>query len=375
MAAALEGLRVIEFEGMGPGPFCGMMLADHGADVVRIVRPARNASEMPLPAGRYDVLGRGRRTLSLDLKDPASIESCLQLFQKSDAILEGFRPGVMERLGLGPDVALQRNPRLAYARMTGWGQTGPRATQAGHDINYIAISGALHAIGPRDKPVPPLNLVGDFGGGGMFMAFGILAAVLHARATGVGQVVDCAMSDSAAVLMSAIWGAFGSGEWRDTRSANILDGAAPFYDTYCCGDGKWVAVGAIEPAFYQLLLKKLGLEDSQMAIWRDRQRWPKLKEDIAVAFAARPRADWDIIFGDLDACYAPVLSLEEAPFDPHNLARGTFVKIDGVTQPEAAPKFSKTPGIAKGNVKAVTVSDLISDWSAEGMFPRFGEGR
>lgn len=363
MTGVLQGVRIVEFEGIGPGPFCGMMLADHGAEVVRIARPGGNAGGAPLPTDQFDILARGRRTIVLDLKDDQSVETCLQILESADGLIEGFRPGVMERLGLGPDIVLGRNPALAYGRMTGWGQSGPRSMLAGHDINYIAITGALHSIGTEHKPVPPLNLVGDFGGGSMFLAFGLLAAIIHARATGRGQVVDCAVSDGASVLMGPIWGLCGSGAWRDTRAANILDGGAPFYDTYRCADGQWVAVGAIEPEFYHVLLSNLGLNDERLIGWWDYQRWPQLKQEIAAAFAARPRAHWDKLFAGLDACYTPILSLSEAAQDPHNVARVVFVEIDGVTQPAPAPRFSETPGAIKCRAANVSPADIITEWS------------
>lgn len=357
----LDDVRVIEFEGIGPAPFCGMMLADHGADVVRIARPGGNQGGAPLPPARFDIMGRGRRTVVLDLKDPEATEVCLDLIAGADALIEGFRPGVMERLGLGPEIALSRNPKLAYARMTGWGQSGPYAQLAGHDINYIAVAGALHGIGPAVKPVPPLNLVGDFGGGAMFMAFGVVSAILNARSTGKGQVIDCAMSDGASTLMASLWGMNASGAWRDQREANLIDGGAHFYDTYQCSDGKWVAIGAIEPQFYHILLDRLGLEDKDLQAWRNPDAWPSMKQRLAEKFAARSRDEWVNVFAGLDACFAPVLSMEEAPRDPHNLARSSLTNIDGVVQPAPAPRFLGTPGTIAAN-ETTTPGAILASW-------------
>src|SRR5580700_4430494 len=271
----LSGLKIVEFAGIGPGPFCGMLLSDLGADVVRIDRKG------PGRGSKTDVTGRGRKSVAMDLKSPAAVEACLKLMETADAVFEGFRPGVMERLGLGPDVALARNPRLVFGRMTGWGQTGPYAMAAGHDMNYIAISGALSAIGTPDKPVPPLNLVGDFGGGALYLAFGLLAGVIHARATGQGQVIDCAMSDGSASLMAMFYGMAASGAWADQRNANMLDGGAQFYDTYECACGRFISLGSIEPQFYALLLEKAGLEDPAFKAQMDRGAWPDLKSKLA----------------------------------------------------------------------------------------------
>lgn len=358
----LTGVRIVEFAGIGPGPFCGMLLSDLGADVVRIDRKG---------AGRgapSDVTSRGRRSVALDLKDPAAVETCLKLMEKADAIIEGFRPGVMERLGLGPDVALRRNPRLVFGRMTGWGQTGPWASAAGHDMNYIAITGALHAIGTSDKPVPPLNLVGDFGGGALYLAFGLLAGIIQARETGTGQVVDCAMSDGAASLMAMFYGFKAAGMWKEERRANLLDGGAHFYDTYQCKDGKWVSIGSIEPQFYALLLEKTGASDPEFARQMDRAAWPSLREKLAALIATRTRDEWAEVMGGSDVCFAPVLDLDEAPRHPHNVARQTFVEVAGVTQPAPAPRFSATPGAIQGPPPAIGAHtrEALLDWGLTG---------
>ncbi|MDB5449674.1 MAG: putative acyl-CoA transferase/carnitine dehydratase [Phenylobacterium sp.] len=354
----LTGLKVVEFAGIGPGPFCGMLLSDLGADVVRIDRKGARGG------APSDVTARGRRSVALDLKAPAAIETCLQLMEKADAVIEGFRPGVMERLGLGPEVALKRNPKLVFGRMTGWGQTGPYANAAGHDMNYIAITGALHAIGTQDKPVPPLNLVGDFGGGALYLAFGLLAGVIHARETGQGQVIDCAMSDGAASLMAMFYGFKASGMWQEKRRANLLDGGAHFYDTYQCADGKWISIGSIEPQFYALLLEKTGIDDPDFTRQMDRAAWPQLREKLAAVIARKTQAEWCAIMDATDVCFAPVLDLGEAPKHPHNMARQTFVEVAGVTQPAPAPRFSATPGAVQGPPPAIGAHDrtALADW-------------
>jgi alpha-methylacyl-CoA racemase len=354
----LLGLKIVEFAGIGPGPFCGMLLSDLGADVVRIDRLGGRGG------APSDVTARGRRSVALDLKAPAAIETALQLIDRADAVFEGFRPGVMERLGLGPDVALARNPKLVYGRMTGWGQFGPYAQAAGHDINYIALTGALHAIGPAEKPVPPLNLVGDFGGGALYLAFGLLAGVIHARATGQGQVIDCAMTDGAASLMSMFYGMSASGMWADARQANLLDGAAQFYDTYECADGKWISLGSIEPQFYALLLEKAGLSDPALLAQMNRAEWPALKAQVAAAIKAKTQDEWCEIMDATDVCFAPVLSLAEAPKHPHNAARKTFVEVAGVTQPAPAPRFSATPGAITGPPPAIGAhtAEVLAEW-------------
>jgi alpha-methylacyl-CoA racemase len=335
----LHGVRVIEMAGLGPGPYCAMLLADMGADVVRVDRPG-GGPRPGEPAPERDVLTRGRRSIALDLKDPAAVRTLLSLVEKADLLVEGYRPGVMERLGLGPDVCHARNPALVYGRMTGWGQHGPLAPRAGHDINYIALSGALHAIGPADGvPVPPLNLVGDFGGGGMLLAFGLLCALLEARRSGRGRVVDAAMSDGAASLMTIIYGLHASGLWRDARGRNLLDGGAPYYGCYRCADGGHVAVGALEPAFFRDLLDLLGLADGPE--WRqdDAALWPRQRRRFAEIFATRSRDEWAALADGRDCCLTPVLSLAEAPDHPHNRARGTFVTNAGIVQPAPVPRF------------------------------------
>ncbi len=343
MPGALDGLTVLEFAGIGPAPFAAMMLADHGARVIRIERPA--TPDRHGGAGNRDILARNREILALDLKDPAAIAHIRQLVQQADVVIEGFRPGVMERLGLGPGVLLGENPRLVYGRMTGWGQEGPMAALAGHDINYIALSGALHTYGPAGaKPAFPANAVGDFGGGGMMMAFGVMAAVFSAQRTGLGQVIDCAMVDGAAILSAMTYSLFGNGQWRDARGVNLLDGGAHFYDTYETGDGRWISVGSIEPQFYALLLKQAGLaDDPDFARQMDARAWPSLKERLAAVFLTKTRDEWCALFDGTDACIAPVLSLAEAPHHPHNVARQTFVDRDGMIMPAPAPRFSRTP--------------------------------
>lgn len=355
----LSGLKVVEFAGIGPGPFCGMLLSDLGADVVRIDRKGGGRG-----GSRHDVTSRGRRSVALDLKKPEAVEAALTLIAGADALIEGYRPGVMERLGLGPDKALGRNPRLVYGRMTGWGQTGPLAHAAGHDINYLALSGALHAIGTRHKPVPPLNLVADFGGGALYLAFGLLAGVLSARQTGRGQVVDAAMTDGVASLMAMTWGFRSAGLWGEERAANMLDGGAPFYDTYRCADGGWLAVGPIEPQFYALLREKAGLSEPVFDAQMDRAAWPQQKARLAEVFATRSRDDWCALLEGTDACVAPVLSLAEAPGHPHNAARGTYLELDGVTQPAPAPRFSETPGGIQGPPPAIGADTdaVLADW-------------
>ncbi|MBK1658945.1 CaiB/BaiF CoA transferase family protein [Paracraurococcus ruber] len=337
----LQGLRIIEFAGIGPGPFCGMVLADLGAEVLRIDR-----KDGP-PGAREDFTGRGRRSVTLDLKSPAAVEAALRLVERADALIEGFRPGVMERLGLGPETCLGRNPRLVYGRMTGWGQEGPLAQAAGHDMNYIALTGALWSIGrPGERPVPPLNLVGDYGGGGMLLAMGLLAGLLHARGTGQGQVVDAAMVDGAALLMAPIYAMKARGRWGNERGANMLDGAAPWYDTYECADGRFLSVGPIEPQFFALLCQKLGLDAKDFPDRMDPAAWPALKARLTAIFRTRTRDDWCALLEGTDACVAPVLDMEEAPNHPHNAARGTFLARDGVVQPAPAPRFSATPVMA-----------------------------
>jgi alpha-methylacyl-CoA racemase len=354
----LTGLKIVEFAGIGPGPFCGMLLSDLGADVVRIDRKGQGRG------APSDVTSRGRRSVALDLKRPEAVEACLKLMDAADGIIEGFRPGVMERLGLGPDVALKRNPRLVFGRMTGWGQTGPYAQAAGHDMNYIAITGALHAIGTDEKPVPPLNLVGDFGGGALYLAFGLLAGIIQARETGRGQVVDCAMSDGAASLMAMFYGMKGAGIWKEQRRSNLLEGGAHFYDTYQCKGGGWISIGSIEPQFYALLLEKTGINDPEFQRQHDRAAWPSLRAKLADVIATKTREEWTEIMGATDVCFAPILDLDEAPRHPHNVARETFVDVAGVIQPAPAPRFSATPGAIQGPPPAIGAHDeaALTDW-------------
>ena len=333
----LHGVKVIEFAGIGPGPFCAMLLSDMGAEVVRIDRKGGRG------ANKFDITSRGRRSIALDLKNPDAVKTAITLISQADALLEGFRPGVIEKLGLGPDVALKANPKLVYGRMTGWGQTGPLSQAAGHDINYIALTGALHAIGRKgETPVPPLNLVGDFGGGALYLAFGMACALFEARGSGKGQVVDCAMTDGAASLMSMFYGFKAMGMWGDDKGENLLDGGAHFYDTYETSDGKWVSIGSIEPQFYALLLEKTGITDPEFQSQMDRSKWPALKAKIAAVIKTKSRDQWDKLMEGTDVCYAPVLSLSEAPQHPHNKARQAFVEVDGVTHPAPAPRFSRT---------------------------------
>jgi alpha-methylacyl-CoA racemase len=359
----LSGLKVVEFAGIGPGPFCGMLLSDLGADVVRIDRKGASGR-----GTKFDVTMRGRRSVALDLKKPEAVEACLKLMESADALIEGFRPGVMERLGLGPEVALKRNPKLVFGRMTGWGQFGPYANAAGHDMNYIAITGALHAIGTTDKPAPPLNLVGDFGGGALYLAFGLMAGVISARATGKGQVIDCAMSDGAASLMAMFYGLKGSGSWTNDRRANLLDGGAHFYDTYQCSDDRWISIGSIEPQFYALLLEKTGIDDPQFKQQMSREHWPELREKLAAVIRTKTRDEWCAIMDATDVCFAPVLTLEEAPLHPHNVARQTFVTVEGVPQPAPAPRFSETPGAIQAPPAAIGAHNesALADWGFSG---------
>ena len=337
MAGPLSGLRIIEMAGLGPGPFAGMMLADHGAEVIRVDRPRSSGMG-------EEVLGRSRRSIVVDLKSAEGAAVVRRLAKSADGFIEGLRPGVMERLGLGPEVLLADNPRLVYGRMTGWGQTGPYAQAAGHDINYIALAGALHAYGRAgEKPTPPINMVGDFGGGGMMLAFGMVSAILSARTTGKGQVIDAAMTDGAAVLMSMIWGLYGSGIWKDERGVNLLDTGAHFYDTYECMGGGHISIGSIEPQFYAELRRLAGLEaDADFDAQMDAARWPRLKDKLTVLFRTKTRDQWCALMDHTDVCFAPVLSLTEAPQHPHNAARGTFIEVGGMTQPAPAPRYSET---------------------------------
>ena len=341
MTGPLAGLRVLEIAGVGPGPHCAMLLADMGADVLRIDRVRARYRVH----ARTDLLNRGRRSAALDLKQPRAIEAVLALAERADVLLEGFRPGVMERLGLGPEPVLARNPKLVYARLTGWGQEGPLAQAAGHDLNYLALTGALHAIGPASgPPVPPLNLAGDFGGGALYAAFGILAALFERERSGRGQIVDAAMVDGAASLMTFVQGLAAAGWWRDEREANLIDGGAPFYRCYETRDGKWVALGAIEPEFYDAFLKLTGLDDEALPKRMDRGRWPELTGRFQRLFLTRSREEWCELLEGTNACFAPVLSLEEAPGHPHMAARDALATSHGIVQSGPAPRFSRTPG-------------------------------
>jgi alpha-methylacyl-CoA racemase len=339
----LVGLKVVELAGIGPAPFAAMLMADLGADIVRVDRRADPGLGVPRGA-EFDLMSRSRRSIAVDLKNPQGAATVLKLTEGADVLIDPFRPGVTEKLGLGPDEALARNPRLIYARMTGFGNDGPLAHTAGHDINYISLTGALHAIGPKEAPVPPLNMIGDFGGGGMYLAFGVMAAVYEAQRSGAGQVVDIGMVDGAISLMTPIYGLAASGYWNDAREENILDGAAPFYGAFETADGKFVSIGSIEKKFYALLLEKLELDPEALPPQMDRDRWPELKATIAETIKTKTRDQWVEIMEGTDVCFAPVLSLAEAPLHHHNQARGNFVEVAGITQPAPAPRFSRTPG-------------------------------
>jgi alpha-methylacyl-CoA racemase len=360
----LAGLRVLDVGGVGPGPFCTMMLSDMGAEVIRIDR--KDAGESGLPVDRrFEVMFRGKRSVAMDLKKAVAVEAVRRMVARADVLVEGFRPGVMERLGLGPDLCLQINPRLIYGRMTGWGQSGPMAKAAGHDLNYIALSGALHAIGRKGGPPEiPLNLIGDFGGGSMYLAFGILCALHEARNSGKGQVVDAAMIDGATSLMSMIYGTYAAGYWKDERGSNRLDSGAPWYDVYETKDGKWVAVGSTEHTFYRNTLKVLGLDPAEFADQHDRAGWPALKTAFTRVFKTRTRDEWVAAFEGAETCFSPVLSLAEAPAHPHQRARGNFVEVDGVLQPAPAPRFSRSRGAIQGPPPQVGehTDEVLGDW-------------
>ncbi|QEY71794.1 CaiB/BaiF CoA transferase family protein [Pseudomonas denitrificans (nom. rej.)] len=360
MAGPLTGLKVIEMVGLGPAPFCAMLLADMGAEVIRVQRHGQALGER----ARFDVLGRGRRAVALDLRQSEGVETLLQLVEGADALIEGFRPGVMERLGLGPEQCLQRNPKLVFGRMTGWGQSGPLAQAAGHDINYIALAGALHAIGrPGEKPVVPHNYIGDFGGGGMLLGFGVLCALLEAQRSGKGQVVDAAMTDGTALLSAMMYGFRAGGRLSDERGANLLDGGAHFYDTYACADGRFIALGAIEPQFYAELLQRCGIDDPQFQQQMDPRQWPQLKAKLTALFLQRSRAQWCELLEGSDACFAPVLDWAEAAQHPHNRERGTYLELDGVLQPAPAPRFSRTPAATPTQAAGEPQSEaVLRDW-------------
>ncbi len=339
----LKGYRIVEMAGLGPVPLCGMILADLGAEVIRIDRKALDYDRSERGGWGYEIFNRGRPSVALDLKTPEGVETLLKLIERADALIEGFRPGVMERLGLGPDLAMKRNPRLVYGRMTGWGQDGPLAKTAGHDINYISLTGALHAIGPTGgKPVPPLNLLGDFGGGTMFLAVGVLAALLEAKSSGKGQIIDSAMTEGTSILMTMAYGMRASGYWTEERGSNALDGGAHFYGTYETKDGKYISIGSIEPQFYALLREKAGLTDPAFDDQTNREHWPKLREKLTAVFKTKTRDEWCALMEGTDVCFAPILTMAEAFKHPHNAARKAFVEVDGVLQPAPAPRFSRT---------------------------------
>ncbi len=358
----LQGIRLLEIAGIGPGPYCAMVLADMGAEVIRIVRPGPSAfGERP----SHDLLSRGRRSICVDLKRPEGVDTILRLCDRADGLFEGFRPGVMERLGLGPDACLARNPRLVYGRMTGFGQEGPLAHAAGHDINYIALSGVLAHIGRAGQPpTPPINLIGDFGGGGLLLAFGMVCALLERVRSGAGQVVDAAMVDGAAALMTIFHGAQQSGFWKDGAGTNMLDSGAPYYDAYETADGKYVAIGAIEPQFYAELLAKLGLAGEDLPAQNDPAGWPVLRERFSALFRTRTRDAWCEILEGSDSCFAPVLTMAEARVHPHAHARSAFIDVGGVAQPRPAPRFSRTDsGVSRPPVAGgVNTDEVLREW-------------
>jgi alpha-methylacyl-CoA racemase len=354
----LSGIRIVEFAGIGPAPFACMMMADMGANIVRIERPTS-------PCDCNDLTLRSRRQVELDLKNAADRERALLLIEQADVLVEGFRPGVMERLGLGPDIVAGRNSKLVYGRITGWGQTGLLSQSAGHDINYIALSGALGAIGSKEYPIPPLNLVGDYGGGALYLVVGILAALLESSRSGHGQVVDAAMCDGAASLMTLMFGLRAQGEWDPSRASNLLDGGAPYYRTYCCSDGKHISIGALEPQFYRELCRRLGRADSDVLSRLDKRNWADLTREFETIFASKSSAEWADILEGSDACFAPVVSLDEAPSHPHNLSREIFIEIGGKLQPAPAPRFSRTQSSVLSPPPSVRsrFDDVLSEWS------------
>lgn len=356
MPGPLSGFKIVEMAAIGPAPFCAMMLADMGAEIVRIDRKNHH------PMSAENPINRGRHSIALDLKNPADVDIAVSVIGKADALIEGFRPGVMERLGLGPDICLQHNPRLIYGRMTGWGQTGPLAHTAGHDINYIALSGALHAMSRNaEAPRPPLNLLGDYGGGGMLLAVGILAALLETSRSGKGQVIDAAMTDGTALLMTLAYGLHAAGQWSDTPGSNMLDGGAHFYDCYTCADGKFISIGPIEPQFYAELLERCGIKDAAFSQQMEQSGWPALKDKLRELFATRSRQQWCELLEGTDVCFAPVLSMAEAPEHPHNQARTTFFKGPGGNQPSPAPRFSRTPSCVRPDNGSGS-HQILRDW-------------
>lgn len=356
----LKGIKVIEMAGIGPGPFCAMMLSDMGAEVIRVDRLAHKGS-----GHKANVLNRGRRSIAVDLKNPEGVATVQRLIDGADVVIEGFRPGVMERLGLGPDACLERNSRLVFGRMTGWGQDGPLALAAGHDINYISIGGALGAMGYADRPpAPPLNLVGDFGGGAMYLLAGVLAALVERGMSGKGQVIDAAMTDGTASLLSPFYGMMAMGMWTKERMDNRLDGGAHYYGSYACADGKFISIGSIEPQFYALLLELCEIDDPEFAKQNDKQHWASLRGKLEALFITQPRDHWCALLEGTDVCFAPVLDLQEAPTHPHNVARQSFVEIDGVTQPAPAPRFSRTPSSvqAPAAIAGEHSEAILNDW-------------
>jgi alpha-methylacyl-CoA racemase len=357
----LKGIKIVEFSGIGPGPFCGMLLADLGADVIRISRPEQRGQH-----NKFDIHNRSKRTIVADLKNPETILEIHKLISQVDAVFEGFRPGVMERLGLGPEICFPLNKALVYGRMTGWGQDGDMSLQAGHDINYIGLSGALNSIGRADSnPVPPLNLIGDYGGGGMHLAVGMLSALISSLKTGEGQVVDSSMVDGSLALMSFFYSLNNMGLWNDQRESNLLDGAAHFYDTYKCSDGKFIAVGSIEPQFYKILLEKLDIKDSRFRDQMNKELWPEFKKIISLKVISKTRDDWMDIFSGSDACVTPVLDLEESKNHHHNVSRNAFVDMDGFNQPAPSPRFSNTPLNIKHNASEIGIDtvDVCSEFN------------
>jgi alpha-methylacyl-CoA racemase len=360
MMGPLAGIKVVEMAGIGPGPFCAMMLSDMGAEVIRVDRLAHKGS-----GHRANVLNRGRRSIAVDLKNPDGVAAVQQLIDGADVVIEGFRPGVMERLGLGPETCLARNPRLIFGRMTGWGQSGPLAPAAGHDINYISIGGALGAMGYSDRPpAPPLNLVGDFGGGAMYLLAGVLAALVERGTSGQGQVIDAAMTDGTASLLSPFYGMMAMGMWTKERMDNRLDGGAHYYGSYACSDGKFISIGSIEPQFYALLLELCEIDDPEFAKQNDKQHWASLRGKLEALFVTQTRDHWCALLEGTDVCFAPVLDLQEAPQHPHNLARQSFIEIDGVTQPAPAPRFSRTPTTvqAPAAMAGEHSEEILNDW-------------
>ncbi len=356
----LAGFKIIELAGLGPGPFCGMMLADMGAEVISVERTSENPNNKPLDCDK-----RGKRSVAINLKTPQGIETLLQLVEKADALFEGFRPGVMERLGIGPDQCMARNPKLVYGRMTGWGQYGPLSKAAGHDINYIALTGVLFGVGrSHEKPVPPLNLVGDFGGGAMFLAFGLVCALLETQRSGKGQIIDAAMTDGSALLMSMMHSLHAQGIVNTNRGMNIIDSGAHFYEVYETLDNKYISIGSIEPQFYQLLIEKSGLNVEIFADHMNPVRWPELKQKLDVVFKTKTSADWCQLMEATDVCFAPVLDFIEAHDHPHNIARETYVDVEGMTQPAPAPRFSRTPPEISHAARArgIDTKEVLSDW-------------